>query len=174
MDPVVIRESYDILYPLIQGFRTERQDCSIVYSTHIFKIKVLDSIYCMKSIHRTGREADFIREVQMLSQCAHPNIIGLASIVEALESDKIEGMLTHFVSNARVLRNVERLSIAECKKWTTQISEAVRYLHGKGLIWGDVKASNVLIDENGNAMAIDFGGGFTDDERNQGTVRGDL
>jgi len=35
----------------------------------------------------------------------------------------------------------------------------------------------VLIDENGNAMAIDFGGGFTDgwvDERNQGTVCEDL
>ena len=113
----------------------------------------------------------------MLSQCAHPNIIGLAGIVKASESNKIKGMLTHFVSNARVLRNVKRLSTAEYEKWTTQISGAVRYLHGKGLIWGDVKASNVLIDENGNAMAIDFGGGFTDgwvDERNQGTVCEDL
>ena len=45
--------------------------------------KVLHSIDCMKSIHRTGREVDFIREVQMLSQCAHPNIIGLVRVVEA-------------------------------------------------------------------------------------------
>jgi hypothetical protein len=35
----------------------------------------------------------------------------------------------------------------------------------------------MLIDENGDIMTIDFGGGFTDDwidERNQGIVRGDL
>lgn len=31
-------------------------------------------------------------------------------------------------------------------------------LHGIGIVWGDGKAENVLIDINDNAWIIDFGG----------------
>ena len=146
-------------------------------SMHIFKVRVRDSIYCMKSIHRTGRETDFARELETLSQCSHPNIIALVGLVEAPESDKVEGILLHFVDDARVIRNVEQLSATDCEKWTVQITGAVRYLHEKGLVWGDAKPSNVLIDKNDNAVVVDFGGGYTEgwvDEANQETVRGDL
>jgi len=33
---------------------------------HIFRVRVHGNIYCMKTVHRTGREADFIREVETL------------------------------------------------------------------------------------------------------------
>jgi serine/threonine protein kinase len=38
---------------------------------------------------------------------------------------------------------------------------AIEYLHKKELVWGDVKPANVLINGNGNAVLIDFGGGST-------------
>ena len=33
---------------------------------HIFKVDIGGSMYCMKSVHRTGRKEDFVREVSVL------------------------------------------------------------------------------------------------------------
>ncbi|KAK1948708.1 hypothetical protein LY78DRAFT_39560, partial [Colletotrichum sublineola] len=46
----------------------------------------------------------------------------------------------------------------------------------KGIIWGDVKAENVLIDREDNAWIIDFGGSYTPgwvDKEKAGTLAGD-
>ncbi|KAI0395642.1 hypothetical protein F5Y17DRAFT_422480 [Xylariaceae sp. FL0594] len=63
------------------------------------------------------------------------------------------------------------------KKWAEQIQRTVEQLHGLGVVWGDVKTDNVLIDENDDAFVLDFGGGHPlgwVDEDKHGTVEGDL
>ncbi|KAL7783960.1 hypothetical protein V8C43DRAFT_318196 [Trichoderma afarasin] len=45
------------------------------------------------------------------------------------------------------------------------------------IVWGDLKAANVLINENENAWSVDFGGGYTEgwvDKELAGTVVGDF
>ncbi|KAH8756130.1 hypothetical protein F5883DRAFT_570416 [Diaporthe sp. PMI_573] len=57
-----------------------------------------------------------------------------------------------------------------------QIKETVEALHRIGVIWGDGKPSNVVIDLNNDAWLIDFGGGWSKawvDEELQSTVEGD-
>lgn len=48
-----------------------------------------------------------------------------------------------------------------CKKWGRQIKETVDKLHMVGIIWGDAKPSNVVIDLNDDAWLLDFGGGLS-------------
>ena len=74
------------------------------------------------------------------------------------------------------MRNPSR-SLKE--KWNHQIKDTVRALHRHGIIWGDVKPGNVLIDCERNSWLIDFGGGFNsgyvdEDEDVVETVEGDL
>jgi tRNA A-37 threonylcarbamoyl transferase component Bud32 len=62
------------------------------------------------------------------------------------------------------------------QKWITQIRETVDELHKIGVIWGDGKPSNVIIDVQDDAWLIDFGGGWTEgwvDEAVAETVDGD-
>ncbi|KAK3291515.1 uncharacterized protein B0H64DRAFT_330262 [Chaetomium fimeti] len=62
-------------------------------------------------------------------------------------------------------------------KWAAQIEQAVTELHRNGLVWGDAKPGNVVIDTDDNAWVLDFGGGGTDgwmEESTYQTEEGDL
>lgn len=63
------------------------------------------------------------------------------------------------------------------QRWAKQVMEAVKQLHNAGLVWGDVKPDNVLIDANNDAWLIDFGGGYTEgwvEKDLADTIEGDL
>ncbi|POR33089.1 Serine/threonine-protein kinase PKH1 [Tolypocladium paradoxum] len=63
------------------------------------------------------------------------------------------------------------------EKWAAQIQDTVYQLHSAGIVWGDAKPDNVLIDRNQDAWVVDFGGGYTDGwvpKELTGTVEGDL
>ncbi|CCT68140.1 uncharacterized protein FFUJ_06904 [Fusarium fujikuroi IMI 58289] len=47
-------------------------------------------------------------------------------------------------------------------KWAAQVQEAIAQLHDAGIVWGDAKPDNILIDVNEDAWLIDFGGGYTE------------
>lgn len=62
-------------------------------------------------------------------------------------------------------------------RWAAQIRDTLAELHRNGLVWGDAKAHNVLVDRDDDAWIIDFGGSYTRgwvDEDRAGTVEGDL
>jgi len=63
------------------------------------------------------------------------------------------------------------------KKWAEQIKRTVAQLHDLGIVWGDIKTENVLIDDNYDAFVLDFGGGNTVgwvDKDKHGKVEGDM
>jgi serine/threonine protein kinase len=88
-------------------------------------------------------------------------------------------LLTYIDCRAATLACAARANVPvslRCK-WATQVKSTVEHLHAAGIIWGDVKAENVLIDVNKEAWVIDFGGGYTEgcvDKESAGTVAGDL
>ena len=47
------------------------------------------------------------------------------------------------------------------QKWAMQIRGTVAGLHGLGILWRDIKTDNVLINDDGDAVVLDFGGGNT-------------
>jgi serine/threonine protein kinase len=171
-------KSVDNIFPDVATYSSSDIQRVSELEMHIFKVKLNDSIYCLKTVDRTGHDSDFVREVSALRQCSHPNIIRLVGLVEpADQKGKIQGMLIDFVENARCLRDIEFISSDECDKWAGQMRDAIEYLHEKELVWGDAKPANVLINGNGNALLIDFGGGSTKgwvDLENYETYCGDL
>lgn len=47
---------------------------------------------------------------------------------------------------------------ADRARWMKNIENGLAHLHGLGFAHNDLKQGNVMIDENGNAILIDFGG----------------
>jgi tRNA A-37 threonylcarbamoyl transferase component Bud32 len=165
------------LFPDVPTYLPEIVQTLDEIKSNIFKVKIQGSVYCLKTVHRTGNEQNFTREVSILRLCSHPNIIRLCGIVPAVgDTGKIEGMLLDYIENAKSIRNIGSITCVECEKWTGQIRGAIEYLHRKGLVWGDAKAANVLIREDHDVVIIDFGGGMTKgwvDQENYESVRGD-
>jgi hypothetical protein len=52
--------------------------------------------------------------------------------------------------------------VALRERWAAQIQEIIGQLHDAGIVWGDAKPDNILIDVNQDAWVIDFGGGYTE------------
>lgn len=71
-----------------------------------------------------------------------------------------------------------KASDEEKKTWKEQITSAVQLLHTNGMVWGDVKPDNVMIERStGRAILIDFGGGHNErwvEAKLQETKEGDL
>ena len=148
-------------FPGIPTFRTTEVEQLDTIESNIFKVRVGNQVYCLKNVHRTGHEGNFIREVSVLQHCSHENIIPLVGLVVD-EEDKVEGMLTVYLNNARLLRSMETFTREQCEVWTKQIHEAIEYLHRKGLVWGDAKPANVLVRDSDSVVLVDFGGGNTE------------
>ncbi|KAK3933808.1 hypothetical protein QBC46DRAFT_401172 [Diplogelasinospora grovesii] len=92
---------------------------------------------------------------------------------------RLVGLLLTYIENKGTL--VDLAPWSDCKnedrsRWSGQICESVKCLHAAGVAWGDAKPENVLVDKEGNAYLIDFGGSFTPgwvDEDKRETVEGD-
>lgn len=54
------------------------------------------------------------------------------------------------------------VSMSQRRKWTTQIVEALEFVHRVGVVHGDLTCANVLLDEDLNAKVADFSGSSLD------------
>lgn len=105
----------------------------------------------------------------------------LCGYVKDPERGCIVGLLRHWIAPSIFGGQLGRIEITTIsrerrEKWASQIRETVDLLHEIGVIWGDGKANNIIIDDQDNAWLIDFGGGWTEgwiDKRAADTVEGD-
>ncbi|KAG8914355.1 hypothetical protein FRC01_004115, partial [Tulasnella sp. 417] len=110
--------------------------------------------------HLTETSMTFAREVGLLSELSHPNIIKMMGFVEDLQHGVAwilmpkarNGNLATFLASAGWGLN-HRISLL----WDT--TTGVEYLHTlrPPIIHGDLKSVNVVVNEAGHAEIIDFG-----------------
>ncbi|KAI0190458.1 hypothetical protein EV127DRAFT_430366 [Xylaria flabelliformis] len=94
-------------------------------------------------------------------------------------SDTTLGLLLAYIDHRTTLDYAVKddTPLAMKQKWARQIEDTLKELHRVGVIWGDAKAGNVIIDKEDNVVITDFEGGYTNgwvDAEKEGTVEGDL
>ena len=105
--------------------------------------------------------ARFEREMQLIAQLKHPNIVRL------IDSGRLEdGQLftvLEFIEGenlAEVLEREEKISGREMKGIMFQVLDALSAAHSLGIVHRDLKPDNIMLTTTGyrrNAMVLDFG-----------------
>ncbi|XP_036598996.1 serine/threonine-protein kinase SIK2 isoform X1 [Trichosurus vulpecula] len=99
------------------------------------------------------------REVQIMKMLDHPHIIKLYQV---METKSMLYLVTEYAKNGEIfdyLANHGRLNESEARRKFWQILSAVDYCHSRKIVHRDLKAENLLLDNNMNIKIADFGFG---------------
>ena len=99
----------------------------------------------------------FVKEAKNLAQMNHPHIVKVVDVFE--EYDTVYYVM-QYLSGGSLSDYVKQhgaLDEAIVIKYIQQIGSALEYMHQKHICHYDVKPSNILLDDKGGAMLIDFG-----------------
>ncbi|XP_048588593.1 serine/threonine-protein kinase SIK1 isoform X2 [Nematostella vectensis] len=99
------------------------------------------------------------REVQIMKLLQHPHIVKLYQV---METKNMLYLVTDYANNGEMfdyLAHHGRLPEKEARKKFVQILSAVDYCHKRHVVHRDLKAENLLLDQNMNIKIADFGFG---------------
>jgi serine/threonine protein kinase len=99
----------------------------------------------------------FTAVVQEQASLVHPNIV---QVLEIETAEEYPYVITQFAPRGNLRRLIEmedRPSLSVALKYFMQILAALRTAHESGVIHGNLKPENVVLDAAGNAMLSDFG-----------------
>ncbi|KAG8742296.1 hypothetical protein FRC10_001720 [Ceratobasidium sp. 414] len=94
------------------------------------------------------------RELYTWSKCQHRNVQRLLGLIEFRGQI---GMVSKWEINGNLSDYIQRQPEADRVQLSIQLAEGLSYLHGAGVVHGDLKASNVLISGEGIPLLSDFG-----------------
>ncbi|XP_021900184.1 probable serine/threonine-protein kinase PBL24 [Carica papaya] len=129
-------------------------------------IQSTGQVVAVKQLDRNGLHGnkEFVAEVSRLSQLHHPNLVNLIGycadgdqrllVFEYMPKGSVEDQLLDIKSEGKALDWETRIRIAY------GAAQGLEYLHEKAnppIIYGDLKSSSILLDEEMKAKLSDFG-----------------
>lgn len=99
----------------------------------------------------------FAREAKNLSKLKHPNIV---NVMEFFEANNTCYYVMEFLSGGDLDTFIERrdgLSEEETIRYINQIGSALSFMHTHKMLHLDLKPKNVMLNNDGDAILIDFG-----------------
>ena len=97
------------------------------------------------------------KEVDLMEQLDHPNIIGLRGKEQMGKTMVIFMELANHGELFSKVIDAGSLTEDEARPFFRQLMEAVSYMHGKGVVHRDLKLENILLDASDVAKVCDFG-----------------
>ncbi|KAK9057770.1 hypothetical protein SSX86_022608 [Deinandra increscens subsp. villosa] len=127
------------------------------YST-VYKGRTKKNIeyFALKSVDKSHK-SKVLQEVRILHSLDHPNILKFHAWYET--SSRLWLILEYCVGGdlRTLLDQDSKLPQDSVDDLARDLVVGLRFLHSKGIIYCDLKPSNILLDENGRTKLCDFG-----------------
>lgn len=144
---------YKVLFHLAEGtfarvYRGEQLDSKAAVA-----VKVLRQRYASmpEAVHRFHKEAEAGMKLR------HPNIV---RILDEGQQDQSHFMIMEYVEGSNLrefLRLRQRISAEAALPLMIGMAEGLKYSHNEGVTHRDIKKTNILISNSGEAKLVDFG-----------------
>jgi hypothetical protein len=115
----------------------------------------------------------FLREARTAAALNHPNVVQIYSCGQENGQPYIAmelvsgGRLDQLMADGKTVGEVRLLEIA------LDVSEGLKAANGVGLVHGDIKPANILLDRSGTAKVVDFGlAQFVNRQQQRGEIWG--
>ncbi|CAE6486873.1 unnamed protein product [Rhizoctonia solani] len=114
------------------------------------------AIKCLRGLRDGGEQClkQAAHELYIWSKCNHPHIMELIGV--AHYRNQI-AMISPWMKNGHMREFLSLNPNVDTRVLSVQIADGVAYLHGEGIVHGDIKGQNVLIDHHHRAKLADFG-----------------
>ncbi|KAJ7780443.1 kinase-like domain-containing protein [Mycena olivaceomarginata] len=107
---------------------------------------------CKKVAIKVVKRKSCQREAAVWTPLKHQNLVPLIAII----ADR-DMLISAFYENGNIRDYLRHNSRVKALKLVLGIASGLSYLHNSGVVHGDLKAENVLIDDDGCAQLTDFG-----------------
>uniref|UniRef100_A0A0E0PQP8 Protein kinase domain-containing protein n=4 Tax=Oryza TaxID=4527 RepID=A0A0E0PQP8_ORYRU len=118
-----------------------------------------DELLAVKSAAGPAGAAQLRREAGILASLCSPHVLPCFGFGAVAGGEY--GLLLEFAPGGsladEVARNGGRLEEDDVRAYAADVASGLAYLHGVGMVHGDVKGRNVVIGANGRAKLADFG-----------------
>jgi serine/threonine protein kinase/5'-deoxynucleotidase YfbR-like HD superfamily hydrolase len=154
-------------FPVIKDYEIEKVigkgGCGIVYLA--FKSRTEEKVAIKLHRGENSKEDRFrdqlLQEAIIWNRLSHPHIVKFLEIGFTnkgklfVVSDFIQG------KNLKQAMAKKQFSLEQVLKLSIEMCDALAYLHSQSIIHLDIKPSNILLDDAGNAFLSDFGFSIT-------------
>ncbi len=113
----------------------------------------------LKVPHRQNLAPDeLVGEAKLMAPLDHPNIVSVLTADQDPESGTFFIVMEYVEgeSLADLLTREGSVLEAQALAWAVQVTDAVAYAHGKGVLHRDLRPSNVLLTKDRQAKVVDF------------------
>lgn len=102
---------------------------------------------------------DFIKEIEMLNQLRHPNIVLYMGV--SFDQQRLYYLVTEYASRGSLFELLHQKKITfddmRIMKVAKEVAMALHYLHKRKIFHCDLKSQNVLLAEDWSVKICDFG-----------------
>ncbi|CAK71557.1 unnamed protein product (macronuclear) [Paramecium tetraurelia] len=141
-----------------QGPQIGKGSYGIVFKGNWLGQDVAIKSYCKKKEQQKHKQlmADFLKEVQVISNLRHPNIVLYMGVCIKRHNFYL---ITEYMENGSLYDHIHKKKTKNLNfiQIIEDITLGMNNLHGRRIMHCDLKSSNVLIDQNWNVKLCDFG-----------------
>lgn len=112
----------------------------------------------LKKINNCATDEDkhiFVREFELLRSLNHPNIIKVYDCGRERLSDEYF-MVLEQITGGTLTEDIQKYPEKVVLVWFFQSLQACHYLHAQGIVHGDIKRDNIMVENGCNIKIIDF------------------